>query len=177
MKLNIRTTKFPYFFWGFNKAYLCELDFKKNLYYNLEANTEYEFKSFNSYIFLFLKFFPLIIVFYLTFSVYDFYPHKNTITAYILALFLSLVINLLENLARKIGIIFLIAFALLLSFLIKDFFLVAYVLKYFILFSVFIIFYLDTKEQAFSIIKNNKVVSHFLISKTFLKDNYENKKN
>ena len=116
-------------------------------------------------------------MFYLTFSIYDFYPHKNTITAYILALFLSLVINLLENLARKIGIIFLIAFALLLSFLIKDFFLVAYVLKYFILFSVFIIFYLDTKEQAFSIIKNNKVVSHFLISKTFLKDNYENKKN
>ena len=40
--LNIRTTKFPYFFWGFNKAYQCELDFKTRIYKNLETGSVVE---------------------------------------------------------------------------------------------------------------------------------------
>ena len=83
MKIPIRTTKFPYIFWSFNKAYECELDFQRKLYFNLEAKTNYTFKAFNFYAFLLLKYLPFVFIFYLTFSIYDFYPSKNTISAYI----------------------------------------------------------------------------------------------
>lgn len=168
MKITTRTTKFPYFFWGFNRAYECELDFNKGIYRNLEVKTEYCFKPFNYYIFLFLKFSPIILIFYATFSIYDFFPNKMTISAYTLALFLGLVVNFLDNLARKIGIAFLVILTLFLSFMIKDYFLIAYVFKYFILLSVCIIFYLDLKLTPFSILKENRVVSHFLIPKILL---------
>lgn len=168
MKFTIRTAKFPYCFWGFNRAYKCELDFKKGLYQNLEANTQYDFKPFNYYAFLLLKYLPVLLVFSLIFRIYDFVPSKMTISAYILALFLALVINYLDNLARKLGIAFLVILTLFLSFVIKDYFLMAYVFKYFILLSVGIILYLDLKLTPFCILKNNKVISHFLLPKTLL---------
>lgn len=168
MKITTRTTKFPYFFWGFNRAYECELDFNKGLYRNLEVKTEYCFKPFNYYTFLLLKYSPILLLFYLTFSIYDFFPNKMTISAYILALFLGLVINFLDNLARKIGVVFLVFLTLFLSFMIENYFLIAYVFKYFIFLSVWIIFYLDLKFVPFSILENNKVICHFLIPKILL---------
>lgn len=116
MKVKTRTTKFPYFFWGFNKAYECELDFNKALYKNLEIKTQYCFKPFNRYVFLFLKYLPVLLIFYLTFSIYDFFPNKMIISAYVLALFLALIINFLDNLGRKFGIFFLVLFTLIIRF-------------------------------------------------------------
>lgn len=164
-RLNIRTTKFPYFFWGFNKAYQCELDFKTRIYKNLETNTSYAFEPLNVYIFLLLKYFPLLIIFYFTFSIWDFAFNKFTLSAYILALFLVCVVNFLENLARKVGVVILVAITLGLSFLIKDYFLLAYVFKYFLLLSVCVIFYLDLRLKPFCLLKESRVVSGFCLDK------------
>lgn len=164
-RLNIRTTKFPYFFWGFNRAYQCELDFKKRIYKNLETNTSYAFEPLNVYIFLFLKYFPLLILFYFTFSIWDFAFNKFTLSAYILALFLVYAVNFLENLARKVGVGILIIITLALSFLLKDYFLLAYVFKYFLLLSVCIIFYLDLRLKPFCLLKGSRIVSGFCLDK------------
>lgn len=169
MKLMLRTTKFPYVFWAFNRAYECELSFEKNTYTNLEMKTAYTFKAFNFYLFLILKYFPIFIIFYFTFSIWDFYFSKSTISAYILALFLSCIVNILEHTARKIGVGILIVLTLFLSYFIQDVFLIAYVFKYFILFSVGIILYLDLHLRVYCLLQNNKVVSHFLVPKALLK--------
>ena len=163
--LNIRTTKFPYFFWGFNKAYECELDFEAKTYKNLEVNTSYSFEPLNVYVFLLLKYFPLLFIFYFTFSIWDFAFSKFTLSAYLLAFFLAYVVNCLENLARKAGVAVLIVITLGLSYLIKDYFLLAYVFKYFLLLSVFIIFFLDLKLQPFCLLSGRKVVSCFCLDK------------
>ena len=176
-RLNIRTTKFPYFFWGFNKAYQCELDFKTRIYKNLETNTSYAFEPLNVYIFLLLKYFPLLILFYFTFSIWDFAFNKFTLSAYILALFLVYAVNFLENLARKAGIGILIIITLALSFLLKDYFLLAYVFKYFLLLSVCIIFYLDLRLKPFCLLNGSRVVSGFCLDKgSYLEIEEDNKK-
>ncbi|MBX7491218.1 hypothetical protein [Helicobacter turcicus] len=169
IKTPIKTSKFPYFFWGFNKAYPCELDFIRQSYINTEANTKYAFKEMNFYVFLGLKYIPVLFAFYFSFSRYDFAFNKHTLSAYILALFLALMINTLENLARKIGVALLIAFSLLLSYLISDVFLIAYVFKYFLLFSVLILLYLDSKLMPFYLMDKGRIVSNFLIPKELLK--------
>ncbi len=138
-KLVLRTAKFPYFFWSFNRAYTCELDFENHTYKNLDKKTHYVFRDFNPYVFLSLKYLPILLVFYFCFSMYDFSFNKNTIVAYALAFILTLSVNFLENLARK----FTSAMILLLSFGIGP----------------------------FSLIENNKVISHFLISKEILREN------
>lgn len=170
-KLVLRTAKFPYFFWSFNRAYTCELDFANHTYKNLDKKTHYVFRDFNPYVFLSLKYLPILLVFYFCFSMYDFSFNKNTIVAYALAFILTLSVNFLENLARKFtsAIILLLSFGI--GFFMENYFLVAYVLKYFLLICVFLIFYLDLGFKPFSLIENNKVISHFLISKEILREN------
>ncbi|WP_297731744.1 hypothetical protein [Helicobacter sp. UBA3407] len=80
-------------------------------------------------------------------------------------MFLVCVVNFLENLARKVGIVILVVTALGLSFLIKDYFLLAYVFKYFLLLSVCIIFYLDLRLKPFCLLKGSGVVSGFCLDK------------
>lgn len=169
--LILRTTKFPYFFWGFNKAYTCELDFTNHSYKNLEKGTQYSFKPFNFYTFLALKYLPILIAFYFCFSIYDFNFNKRAIVAYVLAFILALSINFLDNLSRKVTSIAILVLSLLIGIFINDYFLIAYVLKYLLLFSVILIFYLDLHLQPFSLLENNKIISHFLINKTSLKEN------
>lgn len=169
--LILRTTKFPYFFWGFNKAYTCELDFTNYSYKNLEKGTQYSFKLFNFYTFLALKYLPILIAFYFCFSIYDFNFNKRAIVAYVLAFILALSINFLDNLSRKVTSIAILVLSLLIGIFINDYFLIAYVLKYLLLFSVILIFYLDLHLQPFSLLENNKIISHFLINKTSLKEN------
>ena len=175
-KLSIRTTKFPYFFWGFNRAYQCELDFKTRIYKNLKTNTSYTFEPLNVYIFLLLKYFPILIIFYFTFSIWDFAFNKFTLSAYILALFLVYAVNFLENLARKVGVGILIIITLALSFLLKDYFLLAYVFKYFLLLSVCIIFYLDLRLRPFCLLRGSRVVSGFCLDKESCLENEKGNK-
>ena len=170
-ELVLRTAKFPYFFWSFNRAYTCELDFTNYTYKNLEKQTHYVFKDFNSYAFLSLKYLPVLLVFYFCFSMYDFSFNQNTIVAYALAFILALSVNFLENLARKLTSTIILIFSFGIGFFMENYFLVAYVLKYFLLLCVFLIFYLDLGLKPFSLIENNKVISHFLLSKEMLREN------
>lgn len=159
----LRTTKFPYFFWSFNKAYKCQLDFLKGNYENLEKATHYKFKIFNRYAFLAIKYLPIIAILYLCFSIYDFIPTKPLIVAYILALFLTITINLLDNLSRKLGVLGIMLLAIVAGYVLGNYFLVAYVIKYFLLLSLLLMFYLDYGLVPYAIMKDEKIVAHFLI--------------
>lgn len=161
----IRTTKFPYFFWSFNKAYKCNLDFSKGEYENLEKQTHYKFTMFNRYAFLSLKYVPIVIILLLCFSIYDFIPSKIMVASYILALFLTISVNLLDNMVRKVACGGIFALSILAGWLIGDYFLIAYVIKYFLFLSLILIFYLDYGLIPYSLIKDDKVLAHFLIKK------------
>ncbi|MCR2062055.1 hypothetical protein [Campylobacter helveticus] len=173
MNINIRTTKFPYVFWSFNKAYLCELDFKKQNYLNLELEnaTTYSFKAFNTYAFLSLKYLPILLMLFICFTRYDFYLNERNIIAYTLAFLVALSVNFLENLLRQIISISLLVCALIIGFVIEDIFLLPYVLKYFILLSILLLFALDLRQKCFAIYdEKGKVITHFLMSKAVLRE-------
>lgn len=164
--MQIRTTKFPYFFWGLNKSYKCDLDFSQGIYKNLDVGTQYKFKKLNSFSFLALKYSPILFVFYFTFNRFDFTMNNLTILAYLFALILASAINLFDNLVRQVLSISIILVAVIVGFFIDEIFLVAYVLKYFLLFSVLIMIFVDSRLQAYSILNSNgKVVSNFTILK------------
>ncbi|CAD7289539.1 hypothetical protein LMG7974_01616 [Campylobacter majalis] len=165
--MQIRTTKFPYFFWGFNRAYECDLDFEEHIYKNLEVKTEYRFKKINSLLYLIIKYLPIFFIFYFTFNKFDFSFSKTTILSHILAFILVSIVNLLDGLFRQIVSILAIFSSIFFGFYIDEIFLVAYVLKYFLFFSVFIMIFLDTRLQAYSILNDNgKVLSNFTIPKS-----------
>lgn len=163
--LSIRTTKFPYFFWSFNKSYNCRLDFVNGNYENLDKNTHYTFEEMNFFLFLALKYAPILLILCFTFNLGDLPTSKETIVSYMFAVSLVLLINLLDNFLRKIGIVMLLALCIFTSFIIENYYLTAYCLKYFVFLSVVLIFYLDLKTRAFNLIQNDKVVSNFLIHK------------
>ncbi|EFW5251558.1 hypothetical protein U0P67_000871 [Campylobacter upsaliensis] len=168
MTLNIRTAKFPYVFWSFNKAYFCELDFKKQSYLNLELENAktYNFKPFNTYAFLALKYLPLVLVLFFCFTRYDFYLNERNVIAYTLAFLVALSINFLENLLRQVVSVGILICALIIGFIINDIFLLPYVLKYFIFLSIFLLFALDLKQKCFAIYdENHKLITHFLVPK------------
>lgn len=167
-EIMIRTSKFPFIFWSFNKAYKCELDWQKLKYKNIEKNTEYNFKPFNKYLFLFLKYIPIILIFYFCFNKNDFAFEKNTIISYIFACVLTTSFIFLENFTRKITNIAILIFVIGIGFYLNNLFLIAYTLKYFLFISLILLFFLDTRFQSFSIISNNKIISHFLINKKIL---------
>ncbi|EAH8851386.1 hypothetical protein EWV09_08125 [Campylobacter lari] len=164
----IRTTKFPYFFWSFNKNCKCLVDFENNRYQNLELtnNCSYNIKPFNFLFFLFLKYFFIFVVFYFVFNKYDFYLNTRNIICYCLALVLILSVNFLDNLSRKILILIIFIMAIFLSFFTNDFFLFAYMLKYFIFLSVLLLIYIDFNFRIYSIYDDRKkILAHFLIKK------------
>ncbi|HEH5091018.1 TPA: hypothetical protein SG772_001626 [Campylobacter coli] len=69
-----------------------------------------------------------------------------------------------------IAIFSILFFGIFASFYTNDYFIIAYALKYFILLSVLLFLYLDTKFEVFSIVKDNeKIISHFLIRKEIFK--------
>lgn len=172
MKINLRTTKFPYIFWSFNKAYLCEFDIQRQSYLNLELESakKYKIKSFNLYAFLALKYCPILLIFFLCFTRYDFYANERNIIAYTLAFLIALSVNLLDNILRQIVSFTLLILALIIGFMIDDIFLLPYTLKYFIFLSIFLLFGLDLRQYCFAIYnEKGKVIAHFLVSKNFLK--------
>lgn len=171
MKVNLRTTKFPYIFWSFNKAYLCEFNAQKRTYLNLELEgaKSYGIKVFNFYAFLALKYCPIMLILFLCFTKYDFYINQRNIIAYTLAFLMGASVNLLDNLLRQIVILTLLFATLIVGFMINDIFLLPYTLKYFIFISIIVLFSLDLRQMVFSIYdENGKVLAHFLIPKTNL---------
>lgn len=175
--LNVKTTKFPYFFWSFNQSFKCDINFDKLTYKNLEVNFKlYKIKSFNFYLFLTLKYFPIFVVFFIVFNIYDFYLNQRNILAYTLAFCLVLGVNFFENLTRQIMFFLTFCVSCAMAYLIDDFSLPAYTLKYFIFLSVLILLYFDFKFKIFEIVdENNKAIAHFLISKKYLEGKYNEK--
>ncbi|HEF8412114.1 TPA: hypothetical protein SGZ87_001651 [Campylobacter jejuni] len=168
--LTIKTTKYPYIFWSFNTGKKCEVDFNNLTYKNLELDNHFKIKKMNFYCFLILKYLPILVIFGISFNIYDFYFSKRTIFAYVLAFLLIISVNFLDNLLRMIAIFSILFFGVFASFYTNDYFIIAYALKYFILLSVLLFLYLDTKFEVFSIVKDNeKIISHFLIRKEIFK--------
>lgn len=182
-KMNIRTSKFPLIFWSFNKANECELDFKNSIANfeklndkNEKIYTKYSFKKLNKFAFLALKYLPIFLILFFTFNRYDFSFSKVNLISYAVALILTSAVNLLENLTRQITSIAIILFSIILGFYMKDIFLVAYVLKYFLLFSICVMIFIDSRLSAFSLInEKGKILSNFLIPSEFLKDKTDEK--
>jgi|GEM_PF-1613785 hypothetical protein len=181
--MKIRTSKFPLIFWSFNKANECELNFKENIATfikfsdeNEKIYTKYSFKKLNKFAFLTLKYLPIFLILLFAFNRYDFSFSKVNLVAYAVALILASAVNLLENLTRQITIIVIILATIFLGFHLENFFLVAYALKYFLLFSICVMIFVDSRLSAFSIInENGKILSNFLISSEFLKDKTDEK--
>ena len=166
MKIFTRTTKFPYFFWSFNRAFECEINLTQKTYKNIEANTEYGIKDFNFYLFLFLKYAPILLIMYFCVTIYDFYFTKKTIMAYALAIMLALSVNFLEFMTRKVVSSVILILSLFAGYYIGDWVLTAYVIKYFLLISIAIIFYIDLRLRPYSLVNDkNKVVAHILLDK------------
>ena len=166
MKILTRTTKFPYFFWSFNRAYESEIDFTHHTYKNLEVKTEYGIKSFNFYLFLLLKYVPILLILFFCITIYDFHLTKKTIMAYALAIMLALSVNFLEHMTRKVVSSAILILSIVAGYFTNDWFLIAYTIKYFLLISIGIILYLDLRLRPYSLIdENNKVVAHILLDK------------
>ena len=167
MKLFIRTTKFPYLFWSFNRAFECEIDLKKESYKNLNMDTQYKIKPFNYYMFLLLKYLPLGFLLYFCFSIYDFNFNKLMITSYIFSILLLITINVFDNLTRTLLSVIILAVAGCIGiFTMNEPFIIAYVIKYFIFLSMIIFFILDLKIRPYSLLnENHRVVSHIMIPK------------
>ena len=164
IQAKIRTTKFPYVFWFFNTSYQCKIDLQNNIYQNLDRSTEYRIKKLNKYVFLFLKYFPIVFLMFFAFNIYDFIPNKQNMIAYGLAFLMVCSINFLEDLMRKsaTGALIIIAIALGISTG-ETFLICAYLIKYFILLSVILLFAIDCKYNCFCILKNEKTISNFLL--------------
>lgn len=181
--MKIRTSKFPLIFWSFNKANDCELDFKNNVATFEKLNDEnekiyikYSFKKLNKFAFLALKYLPIFLLLLFTFNRFDFSFSKVNLISYAIALILISAVNLLENLTRQIVSIVIILSSIILGFYMRDIYLVAYALKYFLLFSVCVMIFIDSKLSAFSLIdESGKILSNFLISSEFLKDKIDEK--
>lgn len=166
----IRTTKFPYVFWAFNKTSKCNIDLKNLKYQNLELNNNFNLKPFNFFGFLFLKYIGLILIFLIIFNRYDFCLNLRNIISYALALSLFLSVNFLDNLIRKIFVVSLFFLSFFLAFYINDLFLSSYMIKYFLFLTFLSLFCVDFKYKVFSICDDeNKVISHCLIDKNLIK--------
>lgn len=170
--MQIRYTKFPYIFWSSTKPFETEISFEEKILNikNTENGKYIEnctFKRMNIVWFLVLKYLPLIVFLAIAITKYDFMLEKTKLLSYCFALALLIPV-LLENIARKISLIFIFLALLGVSFSIDDFSLVAFSLKYFILLFCVITIFIELKYLPFSVIKEDKVIAHFLIKKNEL---------
>ena len=166
MQMQIRYTKFPYVFWTSTKPFESEIDFKNNTL-KIEGDNydNYcEFKRMNSCLFLAIKYLPLLLFIMVTFNKYDLSTDINKMISYCLALAL-IVPMILDDFAKKITLAVIGVIAVNASFWLNGFSLIAYALKYFIFVLCVFVFIVDLQFEPFAVLKNNKVVAHFLIKK------------
>lgn len=161
--MKIRFSKFPFVFFSFGKAVECEVD-TTNKTIKTKSNI-YKYKEFNKFLFLFIKYFPVCLIFYFLFSAGDFIFTLNKFLSYLLSAILLCLVLFFTEVLRFISISFFFVISLCISIYTKDYLLIAFILKYFVFFSVLLCFSLDLRYKAFSLISGDKIVSHFLSRK------------
>jgi hypothetical protein len=127
---------------------------------------EYTLKSFNKYLFLLIKYVPIIFFFLLIFNEYDFSLSNTKIIQYIGAITIF-ILSLYNKIGMIISSIIVIVFAVLglINILPTSNFDVAYIVKYFVFLLTIYSFYIDTKKQIFTIFENGKMKSHLIYSR------------
>nr|MBP3724308.1 hypothetical protein [Campylobacter sp.] len=158
MKFLTKFTKFPYVFWSFGKTYEC-VKSQNEIHCNGKI---YNFKPMSKALFLILKYLPVAIIFFFLLTKYDFSLERERLISYLCAILVFLAFFYLENLIRTIAVIVILALSFAIGAYLGMFSLVAFVLKYAIILFCFFMFFIDLKFNAYMLIQNGKIVSHFL---------------
>ena len=168
----LRYTKFPYVFWSSTKPLESKIDFtKKTICIKDDKGklNDFTFRKMNFALFLIIKYSPLLLFIGLTFNRYDFSFEANKILSYAFSLML-LIPMLLENLARKILFYSFFIGILFGSFFLGDLSLAAFSLKYFIFLFCIFVFAVDLQYRPFEILKDERVIAHFLVKNNELNE-------
>lgn len=169
MKLKLRFTKFKYIFWSFGKNVLCDIDFNGNKL-TTEGGNVYHFRNMNPFYFFVCKYLIIGLFIFILFNRYDLSLSQSKILSYAFGLILTLFVFTSEDIKRQILITLTFVFATIVSFYLGDITLIGFAIKYFVLFSILIMFGLDFTYKPYELLDNeNKVITHFLIQKKILK--------
>lgn len=165
MNLSLRFTKFKYVFWSFTKKVNCQLnDTTKELH--TEGGQNYTYKEMNIFAFFFCKYLPILLFLGILFNKYDFYFSQNKLLSYIFGAVATIFVFSSEELKRQILLGITFGFAVVASFYLGDMTLIGYGIKYFVLFSILVMFYLDFMYKPYELYdQDGKLYTHFLIRK------------
>lgn len=169
MQLKLRFAKFKYIFWSFGKNVLCNLDFKENKL-TTEGGNVYNFREMNPIYFFICKYLIIGLFIFILFNRYDLSMSQNKILSYAFGLILTLFVFTSEDIKRQILIGSTFVFAVIVSFYLGDITLIGFAIKYFVLFSIVVMFGLDFTYKPYELLDDEKkVITHFLIQKNILK--------
>lgn len=156
----MRVTRFPYFFYLLQET--------KNL---VLANNrvvinekEYQLKNKNKFLFLFLRFLPIVIFFLITFNKYDFSLSNEKIVQYISAIAIFLIIIIFKRIGFIISLIALVGIGI---FTISNYFelenmAMPFIFKYLILIFAIYDFYRNMNCKLYELLENNKLKAHLI---------------
>ena len=158
MKFITRFTKFPYVFWAFGRAIECQAQNNTISW----SDKSFEFKKMSKWTFLALKYLPIILIFFLLVTKYDFGTDRIKLISYLFSILLFLAFFYLENLLRQVAVATILVASFIMGWYLGMSSMIAYVLKYAIILFCFFMFFVDLKLNAYELIQNGKIVSHFL---------------
>lgn len=158
----LRFTKYPYIFWSFTSPQEVDIDIEKNILKG--KNGEYSFIHIEKWKFLSLKYFIpfLFLPFFVNSN--DFALNFIKALQYVFAIALILVVFTTENILRKILIGIFLGSSIIIGFITERYDFPGYVLKYFIIFILITLLYVDSRFAAFCLIKRGRVVSNFILN-------------
>lgn len=163
MTKELRFTKYPFVFWSFSFPQEVKINLEEKIING--KNGKYSFKEFNKWAFLTSKYLIPFILFSFLVNLDDLSFSINKALQYVFAIALILVVFTTEDIVRKILISLCFGGSIVFGFITERYDFPGYVLKYFILFILFVLFYVDSKYMAFSLYKNGRVVSNFILNK------------
>lgn len=154
----IQITRFPFLFWGMRnepEVYFDGQHIKKD-------ENVYDVKKAPIWVFVFLRYFLILIGLIIIFTKHDFVPSIDKFIQYAVAIIVSFLVLVLP----KKYIIWLIA-ALIVGILTTLFFnkiyFISFVLKYSITFFIILSSLLDFKKEHYYVLKDNKIVANVII--------------
>ena len=161
----MRVTRFPYFFYLLQET--------KNL---VVANNrvvinekEYQLKNKNKFLFLFLRFLPIVIFFLITFNKYDFSLSNEKIVQYISAIAIFLIIIIFKRIGFIISLIALVGIGI---FTISNYFelenmAMPFIFKYLIFIFMIYDLYRNMNCKLYELLENNKLKAHIITKEKY----------
>lgn len=159
-------TRFPYFFYlpltetaelNLDNKTIKKTEFNEN---NEVAEVrEYKIEPMKQAVFLSIKYLPILFVLFFAYTKYDFTPSKEKVIQYAVSFLVAFFVSAFSKFIYVILGVALIASGV---FFIDD---IAYILKYFFTFLLFLSFILEFDLQAFNVYRNDKLIGQILVKK------------